>query len=58
MKPSVIFFCLGSLSREGALKRRRRFRFGPGDHLFFGRMNAESLFASDEEAKRQTLVRL
>ena len=35
----------------------------PGDHLlalFFieGTMNAESLFASEEEAKRQTLVRL
>ena len=24
--------------------------------LFFGRMNAESLFASEEEAKRPTLV--
>ena len=68
-KPSVIFWFGIPFRGRGPSNVKDDFDrhellntpIGPGDHLLallFGRMNAESLFASEAEAKRQTLVRL
>ena len=52
--------CLAVLQRAGHVVHVGKSGHinSPGSLFIEGTMNAESLFASDEEAKRQTLVRL